>query len=150
MIKQKCYWRIVTTDLWDGGGGRGRNKQKRHKQNLPIIYRLLSLLALLLLLLLLFIVDFFETPCTWNSLSCSMDLSKLFISLSCYMDVIELINGFFYVVTQICQKWYMDFSNLLHGLVKVVKVVIWICQIYSMYLFLPFAKQDQAEVWPRF
>ena len=36
-------------------------------------------------------------------------------------------------------------SKLLHGFVK---VVMWICQSCSMY-FSRFAKQNQAEVWPR-
>ena len=32
MTKQNRYWRGVTTDLWDGWGGRGGDKQKRHTQ----------------------------------------------------------------------------------------------------------------------
>ena len=49
-------------------------------------------------------------------------------------------------------------SKLIHEFVKVwlsklihefVKVVTWICQSCSMYFF-SFAKQNQAEVWPRF
>ena len=58
----------------------------------------------------------------------------------------------------ICQSCYMDFSKLLHGFVKIdtwfhfgnvashfFKVDTWICQSCSIY-FLPFAKQNQAEV----
>ena len=37
-------------------------------------------------------------------------------------------------------------ATMLHGFVK---AVAWICQCCSMY-FYPFAKQNQAEVWPRF
>ena len=40
----------------------------------------------------------------------------------------------------------MDLSKLIYGFVKVVK---WNCQSFSMY-FPPLAKQNQAEVWPRF
>ena len=40
----------------------------------------------------------------------------------------------------------MDFSTLLHGFFK---VATWIFQSCSMF-FSPFAKQNQAEVWPRF
>ena len=43
-------------------------------------------------------------------------------------------------------SYNMDLSKLQHGLVL---VVIWICQSCSMYLS-PFAKQNQAEDWPRF
>ena len=41
---------------------------------------------------------------------------------------------------------YIDFSKSLHGFVK---VATWICQSCLMYIS-PFAKQCQAEVWPRF
>ena len=71
--------------------------------------------------------------------------------------------GFVKVIRWICQNWYMifsdflhvfviidtsymDFSKMLHGSVQVAK---WICQSCSIYFF-PFAKQNQAEVWPRF
>ena len=45
------------------------------------------------------------------------------ISLSCYMDLSKLLNWFVKVVTLICQS----------------------CSLY----FLPFAKQNKAEVWQR-
>ena len=45
-----------------------------------------------------------------------------------------------------CQNLYMDFSRLFHWFVKVVTCF---CQSCSMY-FSFFAKQNQAEVWPRF
>ena len=69
-------------------------------------------------------------------------------------------------VQWICQNWYMDFHKLLHGFVKngtwisvscymnlsrlmhgFFKVITWICQSCSMWFS---AKQNQAEVWPRF
>ena len=31
-LSKKRYWHGVTTDHWDGGGGRGSNKQKRYRQ----------------------------------------------------------------------------------------------------------------------
>ena len=43
-------------------------------------------------------------------------------------------------------SFYMDFPKLQHGFVKVVS---WILQSCSLF-FSPFAKQNQAEVWPRF
>ena len=56
------------------------------------------------------------------------------------------VSEFLWFVTWSCQNWCMDFSKLLHGFVKVFK---WICQSCSLY-FSPFAKQNQAEFWPRF
>ena len=64
-----------------------------------------------------------------------MDFSKLlhgfveidiWISLSCFMDLSKLIFGFVLVITWICQS----------------------CYLKLLYLFA-FAKQNQAEVWPR-
>ena len=48
-----------------------------------------------------------------------------------------MLDGFVKIDTWISPSCYMD-----------VKVVTWICQSCSMY-FLPFAKDSQAEVWPR-
>ena len=55
------------------------------------------------------------------------------------------------MVTWICKNCYIDFSELLHGFIK---VATWICLCFytdSSKLFYVFlAKQSQAEVWPRF
>ena len=92
----------VTTDLWDGRGGQGRNNGKTLRtrgHNWP--FRCLDKI--------------------WQK--CYMNFTKLlngfvkidtWISLSCYMDLSKLIHGFLQVVTWICQKWYMDFSKLFH------------------------------------
>ena len=53
------------------------------------------------------------------------------------MHLSKFIYGFLWFVTLICQNWYMVFSQLLHGFVK---VFLWIS---------PFAKLNQVEVWPR-
>ena len=63
------------------------------------------------------------------------------ISLSCYyMDLLKLIIGFLLVVMWICQSCYIDLIS---------KVVTRICQSCSTFFSL-FAKQNQAEVLPRF
>ena len=84
------------------------------------------------------------TPHFEFCLNCLIDwlVCQAWISLCCYMDLSKLKQVF----TWICQNCYMDSLKLLLGFVK---VVTWICQSCSMY-FLPFAKQNQAEVWPRF
>ena len=46
-----------------------------------------------------------------------------------------LLHGFVKIDTWICQDFYMDLLNLLHGFVKVV-----LC------ISCPFAKQNQTEV----
>ena len=113
-------------------------------------------------------------PCHWVSALVEFWLN--WICQGCYMDFSrllhgfpKLINGIFWVVTWICQNWYMDFFEFLHGFVKIVtwisrscyiylskvlhvflKLVTWICQIVQSMYFLSLAKQNQAEVWPRF
>ena len=91
----------------------------------------------------------FAVPCTIIALPCH-SVSRLveFCSncCSCYMYFTKLLNGFFKIDTWISLSCYMDLSKLLHGFVKVVS---WICQSCFIF-FSPFAKQNQAEVWPRF
>ena len=67
---------------------------------------------------------------TWISLNW-----YIWISLSCYMDLFKLIH----MDLSCC----MDFSILIFGFVT------YICQSCSMHSS-PFARQNQAEVWPRF
>ena len=59
------------------------------------------------------------------------------ISLSCYMDLSTLMH------------WFLEGVKWILLLCAFVKVVMWICQSCSFY-FSPFAKQNQAEVWPSF
>ena len=58
------------------------------------------------------------------------------------------------VVTWICQNWYMDFSKLLQGFVKVLLcfyhlITYKVSTCLVLGFPLPFAKQNQFEVWPR-
>ena len=60
-------------------------------------------------------------------------------------------NGNIWVVTWICQNWYMDFSKLLHGFVKVAR---WICKSCFVdlselfYVFLALCQtKPHHEVW---
>ena len=53
----------------------------------------------------------------------------------CFMDLSNFVTWTFL-------SYYMKFSKLLHGFVKVVTCI---CQSCSMY-FMPFAKQTQADV----
>ena len=71
---------------------------------------------------------------TWICQNWCMDFSELLQELS------KMIHGFFWVVTWNCQNWYMDLLKLLRGFVPCI------CSMY----FSPFAKQNQAEVLPRF
>ena len=73
------------------------------------------------------------------------------------MELSKLIHDWLYEFVTI-HSWiswnylnhYMDLDmNLSKVLNGFVYVVTWICQLCSMY-FSPFAKQSQAEVWPRF
>ena len=100
--------------------------------------------------------SFLSDPSQTNDLSChcwvtecscwilfKLELSKLFLG---YMDFSKLLHGFVKIDKCMSLSFYMDLSKLLHGFVK---VVTWICQSCFMY-FSPFAKQNQAEAWPRF
>ena len=65
--------------------------------------------------------------------------NSTWISLICFMDLLKMIHGFFYVCNMdfsklICQSSYMDLFKLLHGFVK-----------HVLY-FSSFAKRNQAEV----
>ena len=62
------------------------------------------------------------------------------------MDFSKFLHGFFKFDIWISQSCYMDFSKLIH---EFVRVAPWICKRCSIY-FSPFAKQNKAEVWPRF
>ena len=87
------------------------------------------------------------------------------VTLPVSSNLSKLIHGFY---GWICQNWYRDFSDLLHGFVKIytwislswykdmsmllrgfVKFVLWIGQNCSMYILL-LGKQNQGEVWPRY
>ena len=70
-------------------------------------------------------------------------------SLSCYMDVSKMC-GFLWFVIWICHNWYIDFSKLLHALVKIYTWISLNCYPSCSKYCLPFVKQYQAEVWPRF
>ena len=69
-----------------------------------------------------------------------------FICQSCYMDFSEFLHGFVKIDTCIYLSCYMDLSKLLHGFVKDVTQI---CQTCSMFLS-PFAKHNQAKILSRF
>ena len=58
------------------------------------------------------------------------------------MDVYFLLHGFVKTDTWISLGCYMDFSNFLNEFVKDVTSIFQSCSMY----FLPFVKQNQAEV----
>ena len=102
-----------------------------------------KMLSNLSLLMLNWIVGFVKVE-TWICQDCYMDLLKL---LHVFLALCETKLKFdqTFEWRWICQNWYLDFSKLLHGFLK---IDIWISLSCSMY-FWPFAKQNQAEVWPR-
>ena len=62
-----------------------------------------------------------------------------FLKILC-RDFSDLLHAFVQMkaVTWICQSYYMDLSNLLHGFVEVVMWILKSCSIY----FSPFPKQN--------
>ena len=62
------------------------------------------------------------------------------------MEFSRLLHGFVKIDTKISLSCHMDLSKLLHGFALVVTRICLSCFMY----FSPFAKQNQAEVWPRF
>ena len=62
------------------------------------------------------------------------------------MEFSWLLHGFVKIDTKISLSCHMDLSKLLHGFALVVTRI---CPTVSVY-FSPFAKQNQAEVWPGF
>ena len=60
------------------------------------------------------------------------------------MEFSKLFYGFVKIDTWISLSCYRDLSKVLHGFIK---VVTW---IFCFMFFLPFGKQNQTDVWPRF
>ena len=61
----------------------------------------------------------FIRPKSDHCLVLSVRQSPFWILLK-LLDLSKFLNGFLYVVTWICQNWYMDSFKLIHGFVKVV------------------------------